>query len=284
MSKLAMLKELADIRAIAQRKSVFKRGALIAALAYVLVGHGSGAWSYVTTASRVFKDKVRSNVPLEFELERAKTMITGLIPDVRENMLVIAQEEVGVEQLREQIERGESELKQRREELMALRGQLEGGATKISLGASTATTDKVKGELARGFSRYQMAESTLSSRRQLLAAREQALEAARTKLATMLSSRRDMEVQVENLQAQLKTQQSRTMSSSLDVNDSEVVRCQALINEVRARMEVADRLFACEGDLTFMTSSVAPPADDIGEQIDRYFAPANTDVVAANDR
>src|SRR5687767_7442042 len=109
MSKLAILKELTDIKAMALRRSSLKRGALIGALAYVLVSYGGGAWSYLTTASRVLADKMHANVPLEFQLERAKTMITGLIPDVRESMLVIAQEEVGVDELRRQIEQGETD-------------------------------------------------------------------------------------------------------------------------------------------------------------------------------
>lgn len=284
MSKLAILKELTDIKAMAQRKSALKRSALIAGLAYVLVSYGGGAWSYVSTASRVFANKMRSNVPMEFELERAKTMITGLIPDVRQSMLVIAQEEVGVEELRKQIEATESDLTSAKKELVAMRAKLaEDGAT-VSLGTRSATKEEVGAELARGFSRYQIAESTLASRRQLLAAREDALEAARSKLANMLSAKRDLEVQVENLQARLKTQQSRTMSSSLDVNDSEVAHCQGLLNDIRARMEVADRLFTSEGDLTLMTSAIAPPIEDIGEQVDRYFATPSTDAVAANAR
>jgi hypothetical protein len=284
MSKLAILKELTDIKALAQRRSLLKRGAVIGVLAYLLLGYGGGAWSYFSTASRLIGDKVRSNVPLEFELERAKTMITGLIPDVRQNMLVIAQEEVGVEDLRKQIEDGNAELAAQRESLIALRAKLNEEPEKVSFGLRPVTKGEAKNELARSFSRYQMAEATLASQRQLLAARESALEAARTKLAKMLNSKRDLETQVENLQARLKTQQSDTMSNSLDVNDSQVARCQSLLNEVRARIEVADRLFTSEGDLAFMTSAMAPPAEDIGEQIDRYFAPASTEATVASVR
>src|SRR5687768_10424350 len=124
MSKLAILKELTDIKTLAQKRSALKRGALIGVVAYLLVGYGGGAWSYFSTASRLVGDKVRSNVPLEFELERAKTMITGLIPDVRQNMLVIAQEEVGVDGLRKQIEESDAELATQREGLMSLREKL----------------------------------------------------------------------------------------------------------------------------------------------------------------
>jgi len=284
MSKLAILKELTDIKALAQRRSLLRRGAVIGGLAYLLLTYGGGAWSYFSTASRLVGDKVRSNVPLEFELERAKTMITGLIPDVRQNMLVIAQEEVGVEDLRKRIDAGSSDLAAQRESLVALRTKLNDKVEKVSLGSQSVSKGELKHELTRVFTRYQMAEATLASQRQLLAARETALEAARTKLAKMLTAKRDLETQIENLQARLKTQQSETMSASLDVNDSQVAHCQSLLNEVRARIEVADRLFTSQGDLSFMTTAMAPPAEDIGEQIDRYFAPASSDAAVASVR
>jgi hypothetical protein len=284
MSKLAILKELTDIKALAQRRSLLRRGAVIGGLAYLLLTYGGGAWSYFSTASRLVGDKVRSNVPLEFELERAKTMITGLIPDVRQNMLVIAQEEVGVEDLRKRIDAGSSDLAAQRESLVGLRTKLNDKVEKVSLGSQSVSKGELKHELTRVFSRYQVAEATLASQRQLLAARETALEAARTKLAKMLTAKRDLETQVESLQARLKTQQSETMSASLDVNDSQVAHCQTLLNEVRARIEVADRLFTSQGDLSFMTTAMAPPAEDIGEQIDRYFAPASSDAAVASVR
>jgi hypothetical protein len=284
MSKLAILKELTDIKALAQRRSLLRRGAVIGGLAYLLLTYGGGAWSYFSTASRLVGDKVRSNVPLEFELERAKTMITGLIPDVRQNMLVIAQEEVGVEDLRKRIDAGSADLAAQRESLVGLRTKLNDKVEKVSLGSQSVSKGELKHELTRVFSRYQVAEATLASQRQLLAARETALEAARTKLAKMLTAKRDLETQVESLQARLKTQQSETMSASLDVNDSQVAHCQSLLNEVRARIEVADRLFTSQGDLSFMTTAMAPPAEDIGEQIDRYFAPASSDAAVASVR
>jgi hypothetical protein len=274
MSKLAILKELSDIKAIAQRKSTLKSGAVIAVLAYLVMSYGPGAWSYLSTATRLVTGKIKTNVPLEFELERAKTMISDLIPDVRQNMLVIAQEEVGVDELRRQIERGDAELAKQREELIAVRAKLSSDDETIEFGGRTVAKNEVKDELTRRFGRYQVAESTLASQRQLLAAREGALDAARAKLASMLNAKRDFEVQAQNLQARLKTQQSRNIATSLNVDDSQVARCQNLLNDVRARLEVADRLFNCEGDLLAMTSATTPSPENIGEQIDRFFASA----------
>jgi hypothetical protein len=174
--------------------------------------------------------------------------------------------------LRRQIAHGESELSKQRDELVSLRAKLATDEATESLGNRNVSKAELKDELTRRFSRYQIAESTLASQRQLLSARENGLDAARAKLASMLNAKRDFETQVQNLQARLKTQQSRTITNSIEVDDSQVARCQSLLNDVRARLEVADRLFNCEGDLLAMTSAIAPSSEDIGEQIDRYFS------------
>jgi hypothetical protein len=55
---------------------------------------GRDAASYVRTSFGWMKDTVRSQVPVEFEIERARRMVKNLVPDIRQNMHVIAQEEV----------------------------------------------------------------------------------------------------------------------------------------------------------------------------------------------
>jgi len=273
MSKLAILKELTDLKTMAQRASSFKRWAFVGALAYLMVGYGSDGWSYLSTMTRMAKDKVRSNVPLEFELERARTMIEGLIPDVRRNMLVIAQEEVGVDHLQQEVERTDSDLGKQRDEMMRLRAQLEGKTEPTALSSATNAQNEVKKELTRRFERYQASEAMLASRKQVLIARKSSLDAARTKLDNMLKAKRDLEVQVENLQARLKSQQSHSLASSVEVNDTEVAHCQTLVNDIRVRLEVADRLLAGGEYVPYAES--APVSDDIAEQIDRHFAKAN---------
>ncbi len=278
MSKLAILKELTDLKAIAQRKSALSRWALVLAGVYLLFGYGREGMSYLSTASRMMGNKVRANVPLEFELERARTMIGGLIPDVRENMMVIAQEEVGIDSLRQELSRVEGELGTQREEIVRLRANLAGKDKDLRLASRSATRAEVKDELTRRFAHYQVAEATAASHKQLLLARETSLNAARTKLKHMLNAKRDLELQVANLQARLKTKQSQTLAGSIEVNDSQVARCQGLLNDVRVRLEVADRLLTSNGDLTtIVADDTFSTSEDIGEQIDRHFGKPSTD-------
>lgn len=273
MSKLSILKELYDLKSATQRRSLLKWGAVIAAISYVGFHYGRDGWTYLTTAGRMAASKLRSNVPLEFELERAKTMIEGLIPDVRENMLVIAQEEVSVADLRRDLDRTRAELAKQREELLRMREDIDSASAKFVLGSRNVTRDELKDEAARRFNRFQVVEATVASKEQLLAARERSLEAARTRLENMLNAKRDLEVQVENLQARIKAQQGQTLASSIEIDDSEVARCQHLLDDVRVRLEVADRLVASNGDFSVLTSTAFPSTpDDIGRQIDEHFA------------
>jgi len=273
MSKFAILKELTDIKAIAQRKSMLTKGALAVAAIYFVFGVGRDGFSYLSTASRMLSDKVRSSVPLEFELERARTMISGLIPDVRENMLLIAQEEVSVENARLELAQQEAELVRQRDEMVRLRGQLAPPA-EGEQPLPEGDVEEVKRDLTRRFARFQLVEATVASQKQLLAAREQSLDAGRAKLGNMLDAKRDLEVQVETLQAQLKTKQSQTLTGSIEFDDSQVAKCQKMLSDIRIRLAVADRLFAGQGDIAMMTNDLMPTSDDIGTQIDRYFAPS----------
>src|SRR5580698_6746019 len=82
---------------------------------------GRDAVSYVHTSAGMVKDSVKSAVPLTFELDRARKMVKDLVPDIRRNMHVIAQEEVEVERISTQIAASEAKLDKDRSELVKLK-------------------------------------------------------------------------------------------------------------------------------------------------------------------
>ncbi|WP_410959502.1 hypothetical protein, partial [Salmonella sp. SAL4432] len=80
-----------------------KRLLIAGAAAVGLYNFGGDGLSYLTTATRLASDGVSDRIPIQFELERAKTMIDSLVPDIKRNMIVIAKEEVTVETIREEV-------------------------------------------------------------------------------------------------------------------------------------------------------------------------------------
>ena len=78
------------------KKTLFL-GAAVLLLAVLFFGRG--AVSYVTTAVDRVQDQVKSNVPVKFEIDRARGMIRDLGPEIERNMHLIAREEVEIAKL-----------------------------------------------------------------------------------------------------------------------------------------------------------------------------------------
>lgn len=283
MTRLSV-QDLLAMRDWVGRRSTLMRGGFILAAATLLYSYGSEGLSYLTTAGRLVKDQVRVTVPIEFELERARTMVIGLVPEVRQNMIVIAQEEVGVEHLRKELARAESDLAKQKGQIITLRQDVENKTGVLKKGLRNATSEEVRDELARRFSRYQTAEATVAAKVQLLEAREKSLLAARSKVDNMLNVKKDLELQIEQLESRLKTQQSQSVTSEVAFDDSRVSKCRQLVDDLRIRLEVADRLLASQVGVTDLSEPTITASGDITEQIDNYFTetPKNPEVAKAH--
>lgn len=283
MAKLSIM-ELIAMKDWVTRRSTLARGGVVLTAAALLYSFGSDGLSYITTAGRLVKDHVKVSVPVEFELERARTMVSGLVPEVRHNLMSIAQEEVGIEHLRKDVARVEADLFQEREHLLKMRSDIENKSGSFKKGIRVATTEEVREELARRFSRYQTSEATVVAKQQLLEARERSLIASRAQVDNMLNVKKDLELQIEQLEARLKTQQNQAVTSEIAIDDSQVSKCRQLVDDLRIRLEVADRIMATNGKYSDVPVPTLTNSADIGEQIDRHFSgPAKDPEVANNN-
>ena len=75
-----------------------------------------------------------------------------------------------------------------------------------------------------------------------MTARRTSLDAARQKLEGMLAAKRNLEVEVENLEAKFKAFEVAQTTSEFNIDDSQLGRVKDLIADVRARLNVAERL------------------------------------------
>ena len=247
-----------------------RRMLLAGAAALGLYSFGENGLTYLSTATRLASDGVADQIPVQFELERAKTMIDPLVPDIKRNMIVIAKEEVNVEMIGEEVKEGTAALQRQRGELVKLRKEAEYGANPLRIGGRLATDEEVKEELSRLLTRYKLSEATLGAKQDLLRSRESSLNAARKKLESILNARRDLKVQVENLQARVRAVQSQAIASSVDFDDSQVAKCQELVDSLRVRLQVAERLIAANGEIEDLAATITIGDEDIFALIDEH--------------
>jgi hypothetical protein len=231
---------------------------------------GRSTWSYVKTSAGDVTSAVAGAVPVDFEIRRARTMLADLAPEVRENMLLIAREEAALSRLGEQIADHEGTLEKEKTDILRLTHDLESGKTVFRYANREFTIENVRTDLSRRFSRHRTSAETLEKLKAQEVARRHGLQAARDKMNGLLAARRQLEVEVEQLDARRMMVDAAQTTSRLALDDGALSRTKQLVAELSARLDVEERLVA---------NDVAPvdeiPLDadegDVVEQITKYF-------------
>jgi hypothetical protein len=236
-----------------------------------LVLFGRDAASYVSTTYHRVTSSVQDRVPVEFQIDRAKQMVRDLDPEIRNSMHVIAKEEVAVEQLNQQIAGNQSKADNDKKDILRLQSDLGQNKGVYQYASHSYTSDEVKQDLARRFSRFKVCDDTLASMKQMRDARQKNLDAAQQKLSAMVNARRKLEVDVQNLEAKRKLVEVAQASSEYIFDDSQLARAKELITDIRTRLDVAAKL--ANADVNVVTEiplNDAAPAD-ITDQVTEYF-------------
>lgn len=247
---------------------------------------GRNCWSYVKTSYVGVKEAVADSVPLDFEIRRARTMLNDLIPEVRKNMVAIAQEEAALAQLTTEIERQEKVREKETADILRLKNDLAaGGAKSLEYAGKKYTPEAVKTDLARRFERRKTSDETLENLHKMHAARERSLQAAHDKMNGMLASKKQLELEIEQLAGRLKMVEAAQTTSSLALDDGRLSRTKQLVEGLKARLDVSERLVAAEAKPLDEIPLGEPAGSDIVEQVSAYFdaakaKPAKTDVAA----
>lgn len=260
---------------------------VVAGLAVVLFGGlliSSNLGSYVTTTYERVSDGVEGSVPLDFQIDRARNMVRDLEPEIRRSMHVIAKEEVEVESLNRRIDAAQAKADKEKGEIMRLQSDLGNGKDVYRYAGHSYTSEEVKQDLARRFNRYKTSDATLGSLEQMRDARQRNLDAARQKLSAMMSAQRQLQVEVENLEAKLKLVEVAQASSDFQFDDSQLARAKQLMSDIRTKLDVAARL--ANADVNFQEEIPLDQAapSDITDQVAEYFGaePSTPAVVVAN--
>jgi len=239
---------------------------------------GRDAFSYMKTSAGWVTESVKSNIPIEFEIERARKMVKDLVPDIRRNMHVIAQEDVELERLEKQIAETEATITKDRDGIMRLKTDLSSASPTHTYNGRTYTVKQVKTDLANRFERFKTTDATLASLRDIHSARQKSLEAARQKLEGMLAAKTKLEADVQNLEARLKMVEVAQTTSNYQFDDSQLGRAKELITEVRTRLNVAERLVNAETKFDGEIPLDATETEDIVDQVTEYFSPETAKV------
>lgn len=245
-----------------------------AVLLLVVLFTGTSVVSYVTTAVDKVEDQFKSSVPVKFEIERARGMLKDLGPEIEQNMHLIAREEVEITKLERELSQNETQLAKSRNEILRLKGDLESGDSHFVYAGRSYSSDEVKNDLGNRFQHYKTSEATVDQLKKVLRARQNGLNAAREKLEGMLTAKRQLAVEIENLEARLKMIEVAKTTSEFNFDDSQLARTRDLINEIGTRLDVTEKLMNQHVQLSDRIPLEEDEAhsEDILDSVTRHFS------------
>ncbi len=221
-------------------KKIVIGGALASMLAGLAMG--TGVWSYARTAGGWLHQTAKDSVPLEWEIKRAQQMIADLDPEIADNAKRIAHEKIRVARLEKELGVSRESLADAQNDIQRLKGDLEKGDNVFVYSGKTYTSAQVKDDLGRRFDRFKTRKETSSKLEQMLQARQGTLSAAHERMEAMMSAKRQLEVEVENLQARLAALRVSQTSSELALDDSALSRTRELLDEIATRIDVEEEV------------------------------------------
>lgn len=227
--------------------------------------------SYLTTGYRQVSDSVEGTVPMAFQIDRARNMVRDLEPEIRHSMHVIAKEEVEVAELDKRLDVAVAKAEKDKSEIMRLQSDLSSGKNVFRYAGHSYSEGEVKEDLARRFNRYKTVDGTLESLQQMRDARQRNLDAAREKLTAMVGAQRQLQVDVENLEAKLKLVEVAEASSDFQFDDSKLARAKQLMVDIRTKLDVAAKLANADTEFQKEIPLDETDAEDVTTQVAEYF-------------
>lgn len=241
--------------------------------------------SYVVTGARQTTAAVKSKIPVEFEIQRAKDLLAQLTPEIQRNQTNIAHEEIGLANLQEQIATLEDRQERDQSQMMVLKNDLQAKPDDLRFVyvGRTYSRSQVETDLANRFSRFQINENQLDVLKKTSEIRHKALEAAKTKLQDYSAKRNELLVQIQQLESRQNLIAIAKSTSKCEINDSQLGQLCKTIDEVKSRLDVEERLLDVP-DLTNEVQLDAPKSstENIAKQVDDYFN-SGAESVATSD-
>lgn len=242
---------------------------------------GVPLFSYARCGVSWLKSSASESMPLEWELKRARQMIADLKPEIEINAKRIAREKIEVVRLQEQAKETDVRLAKTESDIQRLRDDLNNDSPYYTYGDRTYTSAQVKNDLGNRFKRFKTRKATSEKLQQMLSARESSLKAAHERMDAMLGAKRQLEVEVENLQARLGALRVAQTSSQLNLDDSQLSRTRDLLDEIATRIDVEEETMSVDMEYFGEIDLDQPSEDDLLDEISTYFDGNRKDALVA---
>lgn len=204
---------------------------------------GRTAWSYLQGVRRVLKDSVSEITSIEFELKRLDQEIVNLTPAMQQNRKVVAELDVEVESLHEDVARRKEQLANELGEMHELRSSLKNGhQQRFTFSDRTFSRHEVEADLARRLASYELQSKQLDTCERLLTARETKLKLASSQIVECNARKQELAMLADDLAARLKMTRIAQHTGDLAVGENELGHVNELMASIDKRIRTMEKV------------------------------------------
>jgi len=244
---------------------------------------GRDLFSYVSTAATEVRDVVKDSVPIEFEIKRARDLLTRIDPEIATAKKTVARQDVEIDDLQQKIAQRADAITSQKAEMLARAEELKSGKSTFLVSSKKYSRDQMESDLKTRLTRVKQIENTQEQEQKLLAHKESAVEANRKKLETMMSAKKTLELQIEDLEARLQTLRVAEGVRNVAVDDSEFNRVRGLVTQLDKELKVREKVVDADNTSTdgLIPIETTSSGKSVLEEVDAYLGqpkPVKADV------
>ncbi len=220
-----------------------KKGLVGAGIAAATLGlvFGADAWNLARMWGTQIQEVARDQIPVETKIAMIRQELNDMETVIRDKQLQVAQLEVEIENLVEDIDREQTQMEQSRRVVLELRDRLKAGE-RITVSDSPVSFDEARELLEHRFQTYMSQKETVRQLTKTLKVNRQTYEAHRGDLVNTVANRQEAIEMLDQLEATHAQIQATEQSGSYEFDDTGLSRIQAKIEELRNDLEVRSRL------------------------------------------
>jgi chromosome segregation ATPase len=207
--------------------------AVLAVVAGMFILRSTHLGMYAKQAFRNAKASLQKEISPEFMLQTAKEEAAHLLPDLRKNISLVSAKTVEVDNLREEVAAIEINLDKQKTRLRAMRDELQSGKATVSWNGRPYSAKLLSERCERDLTASKRVALELEAKKKLLESEERNLEAAREQLANWKSIKEQIDLQIAQLEAEVRTLHIAQSRSNFQLDDSRLSKIKGMLSEVR---------------------------------------------------
>ena len=222
--------------------------------------------SHVRTEIAAMRKAVDENTSPEKDLARIKADIKLLDLDIQKQIRPLANENVRVRELKEQVTDLRAKQSQSEKALHARAAAIKSATEEVTFGDSTVPIGTAKAQLEDGVKRYTASQKSLESLELTLATRERIRDTMEKQIDAMKVQRDELGAAVNALEAEIKLLQLQQMESKYQTDGTRMARVKEDIRDLKTKVAVHReelKLLPAAFDAPATTTATSKSVDDI---------------------